>query len=147
MIITKELSKSKSINKDKWSTPKWLYDTLNEEFKFTLDPCAEHHTAKCKKYFTMEDNGLYQPWRGGTVFMNPPYSRGNIDKWVEKAYLETGNPKTKVVGLLPVSTSSKWFHNWIYKLAEIRFIEGRIKFEGAKYTAPFSSMVAIWTNN
>lgn len=50
---------------DEWSTPQDLFDKLNEEFKFTLDPCATAENAKCKKYFTAEQNGLLQDWGGG----------------------------------------------------------------------------------
>lgn len=50
---------------DEWSTPQELFDKLNEEFKFTLDPCATAENAKCKRYFTAEQNGLLQDWGGG----------------------------------------------------------------------------------
>ena len=50
---------------DEWSTPQDLFDKLNEEFKFTLDPCATAENAKCKRYFTAEQNGLLQDWGGG----------------------------------------------------------------------------------
>jgi site-specific DNA-methyltransferase (adenine-specific) len=49
---------------DNWATPQWLFDKLNEEFGFTLDPCASKENAKCAKYFTKEDNGLNQNWGG-----------------------------------------------------------------------------------
>ena len=49
---------------DEWSTPQDLFDKLNEEFKFTLDPCATAENAKCKRYFTAEQNGLLQDWGG-----------------------------------------------------------------------------------
>ena len=48
-----------------WATPQDFYDKLNEEFNFTLDPCATAENAKCERYFTPEINGLNQCW-GGT---------------------------------------------------------------------------------
>ena len=72
---------------DLWETPQALFDELNAEFHFTLDVCALPENAKCKAYYTPQDNGLVQPWiyTKGAVWCNPPYGR-EIGKWVEKAY-------------------------------------------------------------
>ena len=69
---------------DMWATPQSFFDTLNAEFNFTLDPCATKENAKCKKFFTEEDDGLSKSWNGESVFMNPPYGK-EISKWVKKA--------------------------------------------------------------
>ncbi len=50
---------------DQWATPQDFFDKLDAEFHFSLDPCASEDNAKCKKYFTEEDNGLIQNWGGG----------------------------------------------------------------------------------
>ncbi len=50
--------------REDWSTPQDFYDKLNEEFHFTLDPCASDKNHKCEKYFTIEDDGLKQDWGG-----------------------------------------------------------------------------------
>ena len=71
-----------SSKSDEWSTPQDLYDELNKEFIFTLDPCATINNHKCDKYYTIDDNGLYKSWRGERVFCNPPYS--DIKRWVIK---------------------------------------------------------------
>ncbi|WP_165820836.1 DNA N-6-adenine-methyltransferase [Pueribacillus theae] len=125
-----------------WETPQDFFDELDKEFNFTLDPCASHTNAKCDKYFTKEDNGLLQDWSGETVFMNPPYGR-EIKDWVRKAY-EESLKGTTVVCLLPARTDTRWFHDYIYGNAAIRFIKGRLKFGGAKNSAPFPSMVVIY---
>lgn len=143
MIVNTELANSKGHqSKDRWETPLYIFNRLNEEFTFTLDPCCETHTAKAETFFTENENGLVQDWRGHIVFVNPPYSRGNIDKWVKKCYEE--GQKTTVVALLPVSTSAAWFHDYVWGKAELRFIRRRIRFVGAPFTAPFSSVIAIW---
>lgn len=54
-----------STGKDDWETPHWLFDKLNAEFHFTLDPCCTHQTAKCRKHYTPAENGLIQDWGGG----------------------------------------------------------------------------------
>jgi len=73
---------------NEWETPQDLFEKLNEEFCFTLDPCATKENAKCEKYYTKKENGLIQDWRDEVVFMNPPYGR-EISKWIEKAHYET----------------------------------------------------------
>ena len=69
-----------------WETPQDLFDKLDKEFNFVLDPCATEDNAKCKNYLTKQNDGLSYPWLefDGPVFMNPPYGR-EIGKWVEKA--------------------------------------------------------------
>jgi hypothetical protein len=52
--------------------------------------------------------------------------------------------KPTIVMLLPARTDTKWFHNYIYDKAEIRFLKGRLKFGGSKNSAPFPSMVVIF---
>ena len=47
-----------STGKNDWETPQDLFDELDDEFEFTLDPCATSETAKCSKYYTEDDNGL-----------------------------------------------------------------------------------------
>ena len=64
-----------SSKSNEWATPQNLFDELNDEFNFTLDPCATDENAKCSKYFTIEDNGLSKDWSNDVVIMNPPYGR------------------------------------------------------------------------
>lgn len=137
-MITKGMMSS---NSNEWATPINFYNELNKEFNFTLDPCATDENHKCKKYYTQKQNGLKHTWGGERVYCNPPYGR-EISKWVEKAYTENKNG-TFVVMLLPARTDTKWFHNYIYKQHEIRFIKGRLKFNDGKQSAPFPSMVVV----
>ena len=124
-----------------WSTPQDFFNKLNEEFDFTIDVCALPENAKCKRYFTPEDDALKQKWTG-TCFCNPPYGR-EIGQWVEKASKSADEGAT-VVMLLPARTDTKWFHNYVYGKAEIRFVAGRLKFGGSKNNATFPSMVVIF---
>lgn len=127
---------------DEWATPQSYFDEINKEFNFNLDPCATEDNHKCDKYFTLENDGLSQNWGGYRVFCNPPYSQ--IDKWVEKAFRETRNDNTLVALLIPSRTDTRYFHNYIYNRAEIRFVKGRLKFGGGKNSAPFPSMLVIF---
>lgn len=125
---------------DQWSTPQWFFDKLNDEFHFTLDPCADEFNHKCEKYFTKEQNGLIQDWSGERVFCNPPYGR-EIGEWVKKC--ATSDAEI-VVMLIPARTDTKWFHEFIYNKTEIRFLRGRLKFGNSKNSAPFPSMVVVF---
>ena len=127
---------------DQWATPQDFFDKLDAEFHFSLDPCASEDNAKCKKYFTEEDNGLIQNWRGQRVFCNPPYGR-EISKWVRKCSEESKNCEV-IVMLLPARTDTAWFWDYIYGKAEIRFVRGRLKFGNSNQGAPFPSMVVIF---
>lgn len=132
-----------SSESDHWETPKDLFSLLDAEFGFTLDPCADADNHKCERYYTKEDDGLQQDWEGNVVFCNPPYGR-KIAKWVEKAYQEGHKKDTVVVMLLPARTDTKYFHDFILHRAEIRFIQGRLRFGNSKTGAPFPSMVVIY---
>lgn len=128
---------------DLWSTPWDLFEKLNDEFHFTLDPCSTHENAKCYKHFTIEEDGLLQDQGNEVVFCNPPYGR-KIKDWVKKAYNESQKDNTTAVMLIPSRTDTIYFHEYIYHKAEIRFIKGRLKFGDAKNSAPFPSMVVIF---
>jgi phage N-6-adenine-methyltransferase len=146
MIVNKQLAQSKGVDqKDLWETPAHIFELLDKEFGFTLDPCCTKETRKCNWYLTPKQDGLLVCWKDQRVFVNPPYSRDNIDKWVEKCYKESKH--ATVVALLPVSTSAKWWHRWIVGKAELRFIERRVRFVGAPYTSPFSSVIVVWGRN
>ena len=113
---------------DSWRTPAELYASLDAEFHFDDDPCPIGGVG-----------GLDRQW-GKSVFVNPPYS--NPLPWCRKAYEESQRGSV-VVGLLRGDTSTRWFHEWVLGKAEIRFLPGRLHFEG-KGPAPFPSIIAIW---
>lgn len=129
-------------NTDLWATPQEFFNQLNEEFHFTLDPCANDDNHKCQIYFTKKQDGLKQDWHGYRVFCNPPYGR-TIGAWVKKCHDEA-QKGTLVVMLIPARTDTSYFHDYIYHKAELRFIRGRLKFGNAKCGAPFPSMVVVF---
>jgi len=128
---------------DEWETPQDLFDELNKEFGFTLDVCATEQNAKVNKYYTKSTNGLNSAWYNNICWMNPPYGRA-IGNWVRKAFLENHINHVLTVCLLPARTDTKWFHDYIYNKAEIRFLKGRLKFGDSKNSAPFPSMIVIF---
>ncbi len=124
-----------------YGTPQALVDDLDNEFHFTLDACAEHHNAKCLRYFTIEDDALNQSWAGEIVFMNPPQA-GQTETWMAKAFQESLNGAI-VVCLVPSYTGTRWWHEYAMK-GEIRFIRGKLRFDNQKYQAPFYSAIVIF---
>lgn len=47
---------------DEYSTPQELFDELDREFNFDLDPCSTEENHKCDIYYTQKENGLKQNW-------------------------------------------------------------------------------------
>ena len=106
---------------DDWATPnefiiKYVLPYF-DSYEY-IDPCP----------LNSDFNGLELDW-GKQAFVNPPYNRKDKELFIRKAYAES-KKGCKVVMLLPVSTSTKIFHEIIYPHADIRFIKGRIKFIG-----------------
>lgn len=140
MVLNDSLFSSKHMD---WETPDVLFFRLNEEFQFTLDPCASFNNSKCEKFFTKEDDGLIQKWEG-RVFCNPPYGRG-IGMWVEKAYRESRINASVVVCLLPVRSDTKWWHNWVMKSSQIRLLNRRLTFKGSNNKSPVPSAIVVFS--
>lgn len=124
-----------------WETPPRFFEAVNNEFGFTLDACATEENAKCIRFFSPEDDALKQEWNG-VVWMNPPYGH-QIGKWIEKAYIASVRGAT-VVALIPAKTETKWWHTWVMRSAEIRFIQGRMRFSGVNINAPFPSALVVF---
>jgi site-specific DNA-methyltransferase (adenine-specific) len=112
-------------------TPEDLYRQLDEEFHFDFDPCPNNPTF----------DGLKVEW-GRSNYVNPPYL--NKTPWILKAIEESRKGKT-VVMLLPVDTSTRWFHDLILPYAdEIRFIRGRLRFSQYGSPAKYASMIVVF---
>lgn len=123
-----------------WSTPQDLFDTLNDEFKFTLDVCATAKNAKCPLYYTIQQDGLAQHWTG-TCWCHPPYGRG-IERWIRKAY-ESSQMGATVVLLIPAHTDTRYWHDWVVR-GETRFVKGRLRFSDSKSAAPHASVIVVF---
>lgn len=113
-----------------WATPKGLYEELDAEFDFDLDPCPLGDAQIW--------DGAAMSWEKRRVFCNPPYGRG-VDRWLAKA-----READLAVYLLPSRTDTAWWHDYALKADEIRFIRGRLKFGDAKNSAPFPSVVLVY---
>ena len=132
------VGKNGKIFHNDYATPKYIYEPLNNEFNFDFDPCPLNHNIT-------KWNGLIVDW-GKSNFVNPPYDRKTKEAFIKKGIDEYKKGKT-VVFLLPVSTSTKIFHEHILiNNPEIRFIKGRIKFADNK-AGSFDNMLVIFKYN
>ena len=114
-------------------TPKGFFEKLDQEFNFTLDVCPNHSLIDM----------LALSWYG-RVYCNPPYN--NQKPFIVKALEEIDKKHVELaVFLIPSRTDTKLFHEIIMPRAtDIRFIKGRLKFEGQKNSAPFPSMIVVF---
>ncbi len=106
-------------HKDDWETPEYILEPLREEFGEMFDPCP----------INADFDGLSIDWKD-VNFINPPYSRKLKEEFIKKSYIQWYSHNRICILLLPVSTSTKIFHEFIYPYAEIRFLKGRVKFKG-----------------
>lgn len=77
-------------NSEEWATPHKLFDELNAEFGFTLDPCATPENAKCERFLTKDQDGLSQPWGGRQYFVTLRMASNCLSGWRK----HTGNVRT-----------------------------------------------------
>jgi DNA N-6-adenine-methyltransferase (Dam) len=110
-----------------WYTPKSIFDGLN--LSFDLDPAhpgfgSPYCVVPARRIFTIDHDGLRQPWHGLT-FMNPPYGgRCEHVPWLRK-FLDHGNG----IAIVRAYTSSGWFHEHVVPRAEtLCFPNGKTKF-------------------
>lgn len=128
-----------------WETPPDLFRRLDEEFHFDLDAAASTANALCERYCTSALDGLVVDWSSGlegAVFCNPPYGR-EIGRWVQKGFEESRKGCT-VVMLIPARTETSYWHDYVMRAREIRFIRGRLRFSGSSVNAPFPSAVVVF---
>lgn len=129
-----------------WQTPPELFAWLNRRFALDYDAFASHENALLPKYSTDTgtfrrsegyasdfpirkslDDGLTYSWDGLRVYMNPPYSRGLIEKCIEKAWSERNNAQI-IVALIPASTETQWFQTYILPYCHIEWLPRRVRF-------------------
>lgn len=132
--------------KQEWVTPQDLFDKVNEEFHFTFDLAADETNAKCKKFFSEQDDALSKNWEDlGNCWLNPPYGnkKYKLENWIKKAYCEAIRDTT-VVMLIPARTNTRWWHFWCMRAKEIKLLCGRPKFVGCKHGLPWPLALVVF---
>lgn len=151
-----------------YGTPWPLFNRLHVEFTFTLDACAWADNAKVPRFYsapftslgpfpitrplamrhtatmaaTSGVDGLALPW-DANIWCNPPYGRALPD-WLAKAAAESQAGAPVIVLLTPARPDTRWWDIAANTCSEIRFIQRRIRFQGADQGAAFPSAVLVW---
>jgi phage N-6-adenine-methyltransferase len=141
---------------DEYATPPWLWRKLARAVDgFDLDPASgAESTPIADTRFTREDDGLSKAWHGD-VWLNPPFGdasstgRGGREKWLTKARNEVNRDDVRTVTvLLPVDTSTSWFHKHVVEADTICFMDSRIEFEGEQAeetgNTSFATYIAVF---
>jgi len=117
---------------EEWFTPKTIVDAARQVLgSIDLDPasCQQANTVvRARRYFTIKDDGLRQPWRG-RVFLNPPYSAKKISLFIEKLVAHVRDRSVvEAVVVVNSETQVRWFRALSHEASAICFPTGRIKF-------------------
>lgn len=113
---------------DQFPSDEWILRTFDDWF----DPCPLNDSPTI--------DGLTIEWKDKT-YVNPPYS--NPLPWVRKAIAESRGGK-RIVMLLKMDTSTKWFAELQQAGAEFVWLSKRLKY-GTNCAAPFPSMLVFLT--
>ncbi len=128
-----------------YGTPRRFVQPLEEAVGgFDLDPASgAEDSPHATTTYTVNDDGLRQSWFGN-VWCNPPFS--NKDDWLQKAVSEHTEGNTDLIlMLLPVDTSTGWFHRHVTMCDALWFKQGRLSFDGDRdWGANFGIMLAIF---
>ena len=152
---------------NEWRTPPELFDQLTTWFVLDYDAAATHDNALCKTYSTIDgtfediygnakpgsyrarlsnNDGLSEPWAGRRVWINPPYARGEIGRWMAKCYSER-NEAAIIVAIVKHDPSTLWWQRNIGlndEHAIVLPLPRRVRFSGAKAGANFASAIVVW---
>lgn len=108
-----------SSKNDEWETPQAIFDELDKEFHFTLDPCSTHKNHKCPQYFTKEEDGLSQKWGGGGILQPTIFASFQVggevprrvqDRWNHDRAADTSQDRHKVLSRLHLSADGDPVH-------------------------------------
>lgn len=144
--MTTDINTKFETTKNDYETPLDLFNKLNDEFHFDIDLAASSKNKKVPVFFSEQQDALQQDWSGTVGFLNPPFNADGFswEDWIGKAYEAGQSPNTTVVCLLPARTNVKWWYRLCMKAAEIRFIEGRLRFLGCTWPLPQPMAIVVF---
>ena len=147
-----QYAKTEYGDKDEWRTPQELFDALNAIIPFTIDAAANKANTKCKKFWSIADDGLSQSWQWQTVFCNPPHSKGQYGEWIKKAADELNDNHVTSAMVLPFKAETKGFSGVWDEAKYLVIPKSRIRYDvplgvelGFDPAPTFHSCVAIFT--
>ena len=109
---------------------------------FDLDPAAGcEPTQIAEERYTVEDDGMLQPWYG-TVWLNPPFT--DKEGWYKRLVNQYKNGEVdRAVALAQAGTDANWFQEWFSTADCICFLTGRDYFIQSG-RENFASMLGVW---
>lgn len=114
--------------KQTYMTPAYALDPIKADMGgIELDPCTiAENPAGAERFFTVEDDGLEQPWDAARIFVNPPYGKAR-EPWVHRC-IEAASRGAVVVLLMPAATDTRIWQRAAESATAIVFVKGRLKF-------------------
>jgi len=141
LFLRADLSQAEEkLPNDERRTPRWLFARINEQFKFTVDAAAAAENALCERYWTKETDGLKQDWTGCRIWCNPPYSRGQLRQWIQKA----SDSAAVSVLLIPGDCSTVASQLALATATEICFLNQRLRFDDEGNGAKFCNWLVLF---
>jgi ParB family transcriptional regulator, chromosome partitioning protein len=124
---------SEGTGDEEWYTPPAIARAARKVLGgIDLDPAScrlANEVVGASRIWTAEDDGLAREWKG-TIFMNPPYTKGVIDRFCTKLihhFRDIGDV-TKAIVLVSNSTETEWFQSLAYGGQAICFPNERVSF-------------------
>lgn len=117
--------------KEDWYTPGYIVRACERALgikNFDLDPCSSaeaNKTVRATTYWTKEGDALSREWPDDAwVWMNPPYTRGTVNKFVKKFLATTSGGAV----LINSTTDTKAWQALAKEASYIFFPDKRIAF-------------------
>lgn len=127
---------------NEWYTPPWIIESARQVMgSIDLDPasCEEaNKIVQAKQFYT---DGLNNPWYGW-VWLNPPYARGLVDKFMDKTISELDNIE-QIMILVNNATETKWFQKILPYMDSICLLNKRVRFWPNK-SSPLQGQVIMY---
>jgi len=134
---------------NEWYTPgKFIQAAKKVMGRIDLDP-ASSETANAligaTKFYTQDNDGLTKKWHG-CIWMNPPYEKSLIPRFVNKLIEELPNIEQAVV-LVNNATETAWFQQLLNAANIVCFMRGRVKFlneDGVPANTPLQGQAIMY---
>jgi len=148
IAMTTPLGRTRHSEQSDWSTPRWLFDALDERIAFDVDACASPHDALCPAWISHEFEAARVvrtgDLRSSAIWCNPPYGR-RLTWWVGWAHDAVASGGAYCAAcLVPVRTSTAWWHDLTPLATQVVFVRGRLQFGGSRANAPFDSALVVY---
>jgi phage N-6-adenine-methyltransferase len=124
--------------KQNWFTPEHILDAARKTIgkDFDLDPSSSieaNNIVKAKRFIDIDEDALNKntKWRQNSlpigIWMNPPYSRGIMGKFVDRLLSEI-TMKDQAIVIVNSDTGSKWYQKLLENSTGICHVKGRVSF-------------------